>query len=138
MIKNLLFSQCDSKLKLTLKALTLHGSSLMRDTLATVELCNNFDPELFVFKKNNKVIAWAMITYDKWYFRNYSNDNPIVMIYVDPNFRRMKIGTKLINEIKLKYPKIRSQPWDNISKAFYVYHDVITYWGSHPISLGYF
>ena len=50
------------------------------------------------------------------------------MIYVDPYFRRMKIGTALINKIKLKYPQIRSQPWNKISKSFYVYHSITTYW----------
>lgn len=70
------------------------------------------------FDENNKPIAWAwMLNYE------FQKNSLALMMFVDPNFRRKRIGSKLYDWAKSlarkRHRRFYAFPWDNRSDEFY-------------------
>ena len=83
-------------------------------------------------------VGWATLTP-----RNNDKEKNIlgVSVYVNPDFRRMGIGTKLCKKIKIFCAKNNlntvAQPWDRAGKSFYRKHGIkyTEYWDFYSNSL---
>lgn len=137
-IKNSSWSKCAPKVKDRLRSLTLtdeesaFGGSIMRQKIKAAEE-GQIDPEIFTLQTPLIYNAWAMVCENSW----YGQHNPYAMFYVRPDLRRQKLGSKLLEKIKTKYPNITCRPWDRRSKMFFVYHNINTMKDKHPSELQY-
>jgi GNAT superfamily N-acetyltransferase len=114
-----------------LRTLTLHPNSGMNkelDNLSRISKCRKTNAKIVLASYKREIIGWALISKEKSdfsfslkYYDGYSPEyGTLVEIFVDPRFRKLGIGTKIIEFAKTKInDKICFCSWDKLSKSFF-------------------